>query len=225
MKRLEQALLKHPSPTPEEILLDNQLCDMSSTNPCGTARFMGNRPRLLLRACSLRRRSPLHLAKGRLGPASATDSETRAWTGLARQMHFMSKTDIVLHLDQQRTRALIVEHHKHEVARLHQAAQVLVCLVYVEICKAEDFWIDLVPAFSGPLLSALPEYATFLSIMILRRVRISQKKALKKKQIVESRRQAKEQVKERQIQLTTAGTFLPFLLLTFSVANRRADAK
>ena len=68
------------------------------------------------------------MAKGRLGPASATDSEARAWTGLARQMHFMSKTDIVLHLDQQRTRALIVEHHKHEVARLHQAAQVLVCL-------------------------------------------------------------------------------------------------
>ena len=142
VKRLEQALLKHPSPTPEEILLDNQLCDMSSTNPCGTTRFMGNRPRLLLRACSLRR-SPQHLAKGRLGPASATDSETRTWTGLARQMHFMSKTDIVLHLDQQRTRALIEEHHKHEVARVHQAAQVLVFL-----CLS---------AFSGTLLSTLPQ--------------------------------------------------------------------
>jgi hypothetical protein len=43
-------------------------------------------------------------------------------------------------------------------------------------------------------------------------VRIPQKKALKKKQMAESRRQAKEQVKERQIQLTSAGTFLPFSL-------------
>ena len=39
--RLEKALLQHPNPTPEEILMDNQLCDFSSTNPCGTARFMG----------------------------------------------------------------------------------------------------------------------------------------------------------------------------------------
>ena len=40
-QRLERALLKHPNPTPTEILMDNQLCDHSSTNPTGSARFMG----------------------------------------------------------------------------------------------------------------------------------------------------------------------------------------
>ena len=36
-QRLERALLKHPNPTPTEILMDNQLCDHSSTNPTGSA--------------------------------------------------------------------------------------------------------------------------------------------------------------------------------------------
>jgi hypothetical protein len=41
LTRLEKALLKRPRPSPMEILMDNQLCDFSSTNPSGTARFMG----------------------------------------------------------------------------------------------------------------------------------------------------------------------------------------
>ncbi len=94
----------------------------------------------------------------------------------------------------------------------------------MEIFKAEDFRIALVPAFSGTLPSTLPQYAAFLSIIALRRGRISQKKSLKKKQMAESRRQAKEQLKSMQSQLTTAGTFLPFSLLALSLANRRADA-
>jgi hypothetical protein len=77
-----------------EILLDNQLCDYSATNPCGPAKFMG----------------------------------------LARQTHFVKRTEIVHHLDQQIKRAEIIERRTQLMLQKQQEREVL-NIVGVHACN------------------------------------------------------------------------------------------
>ena len=73
--------------------MDNQLCDYSSTNPCGPAKFMG----------------------------------------LARQTHFVKRTEIVHHLDQQIKRAEIIERRTQLIVQEQQEKEVL-NIVRVHTC-------------------------------------------------------------------------------------------
>jgi hypothetical protein len=103
-----------------EILMDNQLCDVSSTNPCGPARFMGTWPAPF--AARFRGGGE----DGALFCEFATDLDVCVRTGLARQMHFINNKETVMHLDQQRKRTEIVEQRKIDAARMQEKAHVCV---------------------------------------------------------------------------------------------------